>query len=338
MHPSIAERTGARLPAMTKDKLGWMTMFLLSKPHGVRFSEIQEQWRKNNVFNNDKELQYRTFYNWCQSLKEMGKYYVECDKKENLYHLRQFDQEEQQDRIDFRLIGYSLTDYDKIRRAMDNQMILDRIVKEETFDAEETLDLLSTAMRQNNVVRICYEKFGEEGYEMEVHPYALRLCQRRWYLLAYSPERKAMRTYAIDRLPCCTIMNKKFKMPKDFSAEEYFEHCVGVFLGKDEKERKPQLTLLKTTHTQSEYLQTLPLHKSQNLVVEEKEYSIFSYYLLPTDELATRILMMGDQVEVLQPLMLRDKVKTKVAKLMEIYNHENAPTDIPAAALIDNKR
>ncbi len=308
------------LPVMTKDKLGWLVMYLMSKPHGVLFKDIQEQWRKNLPEDKrGKELQYRTFHNWCNYLEAGGQFYIETDKKENTYHLRKKEYAED-DKISIDVINYSLVDYGKIRRAMDNQMIRDRIVNEPQIESEENLDLISTAMRENKVLRICYEKFGDQdGYEMEIHPYALRLCQRRWYLLAWSPERKGMRTYAIDRLPCCTILRKKFKMKKGFDAEEYFKDCVGVFTGITEEERTPTLVVLKATKRQAEYLHTLPLHQSQAVIAEESEHTVFSYQLLPTDELVSRILAMGDQVEVVAPQMLRDKMKQKICTLQNMY-------------------
>lgn len=308
------------LPVMTKDKLGWLVMFLMSKPHGVTFHEIQEQWRKNLPDEKrNKELQYRTFHNWCRYLEEGGQFYIETNKKDNTYHLRKQEYAEDSN-IKINIINYSLVDYEKIRRAMDNQMIHDRVVNEPQIESEENLDLISTAMRDNKVLRICYEKFGDdEGYELEVHPYALRLCQRRWYLLAWCPARKGMRTYAIDRLPCCTIVNKKFKIKKDFDAAEYFKYCVGVFTGITEEEKTPAYVVLKTTKRQAEYLHTLPLHHSQTVIAEESEHTVFSYQLLPTDELASRILAMGDQVEVVAPKILREKMKQKLMNIQQMY-------------------
>lgn len=309
-----------KLPVMTKDKLGWLVMFLMSKPHGVTFKEIQEQWSKNlPEEKRGKELLYRTFYNWQKYLKDGGQFYIYTDKKNNTYHLRKQEYAED-DKIKINVINYSLVDYGKISRAMDNQMIQDRIVNEPQIESEENLDLISTAMRENKVLRICYEKFGdEEGYELEVHPYALRLCQRRWYMLAWCPDRNGMRTYAIDRLPCCTIENKKFKIKKDFNAEDYFKYCVGVFTGITDEEKTPAYIVLKTTKRQAEYLQTLPLHQSQTIIAEESEHTVFSYQLLPTDELASRILAMGDQVEVIAPESLREKMKLKVKNLQQMY-------------------
>ncbi|MCF0208280.1 MAG: WYL domain-containing protein [Bacteroidaceae bacterium] len=308
------------LPIMTKDKLGWLIMFLMSKPHGVLFSEIQEQWKKNLPEDKrNKELQYRTFHNWCKYLEEGGQFYIETNKKTNTYHLRKREYAEDSS-LAIDIINYSLVDYGKICRAMDNQMIQDRIVKEPQIDSEENLDLITTAMRENKVLLICYEKFGEEeAYEVEVHPYALRLCQLRWYMLAYCPDRKGLRTYAIDRLPCCTILKKKFKIQKDFDAEEYYKDCIGVFKGIKEEEKTPAYTVLKVTKYQSEYLQTLPLHQSQTIIAEDHDHTVFAYNLLPTDELALRILAMGDQVEVVAPQLLRDKIKQKIALMQKIY-------------------
>lgn len=309
-----------KLPAMTKDKLGWLAMFLLSKPHGVRFEEIQEQWAKNDIFQKRKPLQYRTFHNWCLSIRSMGRFYVEHQASDHKYFLRRFEEKDESVQ-EFRLISYSLTDYQKIDRALQNMLISDRIVQEPSFDCEEILDIISTAMRENRVLLIDYDKFGnEEGYEMEVHPYALRYCQRRWYLLAYSPERQGLRTYALDRLPGCAILDKTFEYPKDFDAKEYYKDCVGVFKGISEEEKEPCLVLLKATKRQADYLQTLPLHKSQRIMLEDINYSLFSYKVLPTDEFANRILAMGDEVEVMEPAFLRDKIKSKLENMIKCYS------------------
>ncbi len=311
-----------KIPTMTKDKLGWMVMYLISKPHGATLEEIQEQWKKNLPLEKQyKELQYRTFYNWCAQLEEGGKFWVRHDKDTAKYFLEPIPQTSD-DEGELPIINYSLVDYEKIHRAMNNRILQQRVVNEPDFQAEEMLDVITTAMRQNKVLHICYEKFGSDGYEMDVHPYALRNCQRRWYLLAYSPERQGLRTYAIDRMPCCTILKEKFKMPKDFDATEYYNECIGVFKGIKDEEKEPTYIRLKVSNRMSEYLQTLPLHHSQHLVEEREDCNIFRYYLLPTDELASRILAMGDEVEVIQPQMLRDKIKQKIQNMMGLYNNE----------------
>lgn len=308
-----------KMPTMTKDKLGWMLMFMLSKPHGATLEEIQEQWKKNLPLEKQhKALQYRTFHNWCVQLQEAGKFWIRHDKESGKFLLETFEHIKD-DEGELPIINYSLVDYEKIHRAMNNRILKDRVVNEPGFQAEEMLDLITTAMRQNRVLHICYEKFGSDGYEMDVHPYALRNCQRRWYLLAYSPERQGLRTYAIDRMPCCTILKEKFKMPKDFDATEYYNDCIGVFKGIKEEEKEPTYIRLKVSNRTSEYLQTLPLHHSQQLVEEREDCNIFRYYLLPTDELASRILAMGNEVEVIQPLSLREKIKAKILGMNALY-------------------
>lgn len=309
-----------KIPVMTKDKLGWMVMYLLSKPHGATLEEIQTQWKKNLPLEKQhKSLQYRTFYNWCVQLKEGGKFWVRTDKSSGKYHL-EMNEYSHDDEGEIPLINYSLIDYEKIGRALNNRQLKGRVVNEPSYESEDQLDIITSAMIAGKVLHICYEKFGEDGYEIDVHPYALRRCQRRWYLLAYCPERGGMRTYAIDRMPCCSITNDTFKLPEDFSAEKYFEGCIGVFKGIKEEEKTPAYVMLKVSNRMSEYLQTLPLHKSQMLLEEKDNCNIFRYHLLPTDELASRILAMGDEVEVLRPDSLRQKMKEKTMRMKSLYD------------------
>mgnify|MGYP003293947313 CR=1 FL=1 len=168
-----------KIPTMTKDKLGWMLMYLLSKPHGATLEEIQAQWKKNlPLEKRHKSLQYRTFHNWCIQLKEGGRFWVRTDKGTGKYHL-EINEYSNDDEGDIPLINYSLVDYEKIGRALNNRQLKNRVVNEPSYESEEQLDIITSAMIAGKVLHICYEKFGEDGYEIDVHPYALRRCQRR---------------------------------------------------------------------------------------------------------------------------------------------------------------
>jgi predicted DNA-binding transcriptional regulator YafY len=49
------------------------------------------------------------------------------------------------------------------------------------------------------------------------------------------------------------------------------------------------------------------------------EYSVFRYFLCLTPELITQILAMGENVEVLEPQELRDRVKERAFQIANLY-------------------
>jgi predicted DNA-binding transcriptional regulator YafY len=69
-----------------------------------------------------------------------------------------------------------------------------------------------------------------------------------------------------------------------------------------------------------EYLRTLPLHRSQEEVLtKHKQFSEFQYRLCLTPELSTQLLAMGENVEVLEPMELREEIKRRLEECLTKY-------------------
>ncbi|MCB0554687.1 MAG: WYL domain-containing protein [Phaeodactylibacter sp.] len=82
---------------------------------------------------------------------------------------------------------------------------------------------------------------------------------------------------------------------------------------------------LKFTAQQAKYIHTKPLHPSQHVLEETREYTIFTFRLMQNYELESLILSFGERVEVLRPEGLREKVKGRVGKLFDEYAAGGAP-------------
>lgn len=67
------------------------------------------------------------------------------------------------------------------------------------------------------------------------------------------------------------------------------------------------------------HFRSLPLHRSQKEEETAKDYSIFSYYVVPTYELRQEILSHGANVEVVSPKALREQIKEEIAEMHKLY-------------------
>ena len=130
-----------------------------------------------------------------------------------------------------------------------------------------------------------------------------------------------LRIYALDRIKVLEPTERKFKLPKKFDAEKFFEDYYGIIIGDEDFDVEP--VALKVDSWQSKYLRTLPLHHSQVEVVRNDEYSIFEYRLCPSFDFRQKLLSMGETVEVLAPQLLRDNIFESVGYMSENYNKEN---------------
>ena len=69
-----------------------------------------------------------------------------------------------------------------------------------------------------------------------------------------------------------------------------------------------------------EYLRMLPLHKSQYEVKSKYgEYAEFTYRVCLTPDLKSKLLALGSNVEVLEPLEYREKIMSEIKDAMNRY-------------------
>ena len=106
-------------------------------------------------------------------------------------------------------------------------------------------------------------------------------------------------------------------MPKDWSAEEYFDGCFGII---SDQRIEPQNVKLKVSAGQANYIRDLKLHDSQEEIERNEEYSIFSYTLRPEYDFMQEILRNGEDMEVLEPVWLRLEMAGIIKRLNDKYN------------------
>lgn len=92
---------------------------------------------------------------------------------------------------------------------------------------------------------------------------------------------------------------------------------VGIYVNED----LPVVNLkIRVYGVQMEYMRMLPLHKSQS---EGKsvygEFAEFSFRLCLTPELKSKILAMGPNVEVLEPLEYREEIMSQISASLGRY-------------------
>ena len=145
-----------------------------------------------------------------------------------------------------------------------------------------------------------------------MEPYALKYFRRRWYLLGKYGD-NPLRVYALDRMLDIDIEFEDFTLPADFDAADFFNSCFGIIVGDEE----PQLIQLKVDAFQANYLRSLPLHHSQKVVEQTKDYTIFSYFLRITYDFRQELLALGDTTEVLYPKALRKEMSNICKKMAQ---------------------
>ena len=172
------------------------------------------------------------------------------------------------------------------------------------FKGSEYLQPIIKAIKEKNVLSITYQKFySKEQNTHTRHPYLLKEYRNRWYLIGLNDYYKEIRTYGLDRIKSLENSSVKY-IDSNFDAKEYFRNTIGLIV----PPTKPPKIKLSFIREQGQYVITQPIHESQEIVEENDEKVIINLQVHPTYELKSLILGWGKDVEVLEPVELREEI------------------------------
>ena len=294
----------------------WLLDTLLTRAH-LTIDEINMLW-EDCPTSDGRPIPLRTFHEQRKGIKEMFGVEIVCDRSHgNVYYVKNPEVLDKQKVAKWLLHKYSIPQGFATFNSMKDRVLLEEIPLGTTF-----LNPIIEAMQKNVELQIDYQRYeseqeGENLQEFHVQPYALKVFNRRWYLLGYIKEKHDLRTIALDRILALKVLTKSFTLPEDFDACKYFSNVVGIFVNNDLPVTKVKI---RAYGIQAEYLRSTPLHKSQSEGKSKYgEFAEFTYRLCVTPELVSQLLAMGDKVEVLEPEELREEMKEELIKCLTNY-------------------
>jgi predicted DNA-binding transcriptional regulator YafY len=120
----------------------------------------------------------------------------------------------------------------------------------------------------------------------------------------------ALRTFGLDRIENLKI-GEIFENEIDLEKyKQIFKGVIGLDLRPiDPAYPNPIKVLIKAKAQQPYYFKSLPLHESQKIVEETKEFTLFEYKVLINFEFTQHVHMYQPFLEVMEPEWLRKKLK-----------------------------
>lgn len=289
----------------------WLLNTLLDSDP-LTFEEIALLWTDDSL--SEGELPLRTFHEHRKGIKELFGVDIECDKSNgNKYYAKNPEVLNKN-----RLAKWLLTAYNVPEGFATYQRMQDRVLLEEIPGGKAYVEPVLDALQRDVMLIVDYQSYEGPHEIYHVSPYALKAYSRRWYLLGYIEEKKAVCNIALDRILDLKMTNKTFDRPKDFDARKFYASTVGIFVN---EELPVETVSIRAFGVQMEYLRSLPLHKSQEEVkTKGREYAEFKYRLCITPELVSTLLSMGEKVEVLEPPSLRQQILDRLNASMKRYS------------------
>ena len=181
----------------------------------------------------------------------------------------------------------------------------------------ENLSPLYNYIVNKQVLKITYQHFTQGEMVHFMHPYYLKQYNNRWFLFGITErERDHLTNLPLDRIVNVEPVHMAYIPNTKFDFEEYFDDVVGVSVPRS---GAPEKIVLQFGEKRYPYVITKPIHPTQKEM--DKENRIIQLEVHQTPELESRILSFGDQVEVLEPITLRERISEQIKNLKEKYNN-----------------
>ena len=180
----------------------------------------------------------------------------------------------------------------------------------------EYLKPLLFATKNKRVVTFTYENFYKETLKSHTfEPYLLKEYQSRWYLIGMLKGLKEFRTFAVDRIKSLEVSENTFVADPNLNPMDLFSFTIGLTYS----EYTLQDVILSYTPLQGKYAKSLPMHETQQVLVDNENELRVKLKIIPNFEFKQKILMLGDTVKVIEPKWLADDIVETLKSAIKNY-------------------
>jgi len=271
--------------------------------------EVDRRWCRSLLSEGEMCIPPRTFHRYKEAIQELFQINIEFNKT-RVYYIENVTDIQRDDMRKWLISTFAVNNLINEGLSLRKHIGFENMPSGQRF-----LTTILEAIRDRTVLLVTHKGFNRpEATTFRLKPYGLKVFKQRWYVLAES-EYPELLVYSLDRFEKVERLEEHYEIPNGFDIGEYYANTYGVTGTRD----KSELIHIRVNATQVNYFRTLPLHPSQKEIETTTEFSVFSYFLVPTYEFRQEILSHGSDAEVLSPAPLRALLKEEIEKMKKIY-------------------
>lgn len=181
----------------------------------------------------------------------------------------------------------------------------------------QNLKPLLRAVKERRWISFVHENF-ETGKQSayDLMPYLLKEYLNRWYLVGRFRESNHFWTFGIDRIYELNVKDECYEPEAGLDPASDFRNAIGLTYSVAKKQR----IVLSFTPLQGKYIKSLPLHWSQQILLDTPEELKISLDIIPNIEFKQKVLMLTPNVKVVEPAWLADEIRDNLARALENYS------------------
>jgi predicted DNA-binding transcriptional regulator YafY len=178
----------------------------------------------------------------------------------------------------------------------------------------EALRGLRAALLYQYRTSIFYDAKGQgKPARYEVDPYTLIFYKGGLYLLGYARNRKAMRTFAVERIIAVELGKERFEIAPGFKPKEQLRSSFGIV------EEPVMPVKIRFAATIAHAVKDRLWHPSQQIEARDDGSLVISFAAGGKMEILSWLLSYGQHAELLEPEELRTEVRQLVLAMQKIY-------------------
>jgi predicted DNA-binding transcriptional regulator YafY len=184
--------------------------------------------------------------------------------------------------------------------------------------AVAVLEQITRAWSEQRVVRLWYRSPRSGALrQRDLAPFFLEVAGPAYscYVIGYDAWAQDLRTFKLDRLERAQMLDKSYQIPLEFDANNYLADSWGIMRGENLTE-----VVLQFSPDVAGLVQERTWHISQTIDELADGALLFSVRVSDPREMRPWIRSWGADVEILEPVSLRDELKQETRRLASLYD------------------
>ena len=180
----------------------------------------------------------------------------------------------------------------------------------------DSFQLIGKALLERRRMIIEYKSRSKnEISERMISPQRLTHYRDNWYLDAWCHLRRGLRSFSLDLISRCESVDRACKEVSERTLDSHMSAGYGIFSGE-----LVGIAKLRFSPERARWIQSEQWHPMQKIKLEDSGYLLLDIPYSDDRELLMDILRHGDQVEVLAPADLRQKLKATLQRANAQYD------------------
>lgn len=196
----------------------------------------------------------------------------------------------------------------------------------------EWITPLYNSITNKEIIYLEYEQLiDKERIKNIVSPYCLRNFNNRWFLIGHihQPNSFDWSLFALDRIKKIDkYKGERIFKPIDVkNILDYYKHVVGYYVPVRDKDNPPRRLVINNQDCirvvfkvlnpmTKEYIKSNPIHKESQKYIGN---NTFELTVIENQLLLARLLSYGNDLEVLEPISIREKMLKNVTNMLDMY-------------------